>query len=121
MIILQIMVSKLYPVILSSTNRYLLVLLFFMSTTGFAQQIDIKKFQKDVWIFAIVGLNPLFIYLFAHVGGADLILKIVLPFSNALFGWTGELTAQIFLGLIVLFFLWYITYWMYKKKIFIRI
>ena len=83
--------------------------------------IDIKKFQKGVWIFAVVGLNPLFIYLFAHVGGANLIRKIVLPFSNALFGWTGELTAQIVLGLIVLFFLWYITYWMYKKKIFIRI
>jgi len=43
MIFLRIMEAKLYPVILSSTNRYLLVLLFFMSTTGFAQQIGIKK------------------------------------------------------------------------------
>ena len=83
--------------------------------------IDIKKYQKGVWIFAIVGLNPLFIYLFAHVGGADLIQKIVLPFSNALFGWTEELVTPIILSMIVLFFLWYITYWMFKKKIFIRI
>ena len=59
--------------------------------------------------------------LFAHVGGADLIHKIILPFSNALFGWTGELGAHIILGVIVLFLLWYICYWMYKKKIFIRI
>ncbi|MGB5271278.1 MAG: DUF5009 domain-containing protein, partial [Eudoraea sp.] len=35
--------------------------------------IDIKKYQKGVLFFAIVGMNPLFIYLFAHVGGADLI------------------------------------------------
>ncbi len=83
--------------------------------------IDIKKYQKGVWIFAVVGLNPLFIYLFAHVGGADLIQKIVLPFSNALFGWAGELITPIILSMIVLFFLWYITYWMFKKKIFIRI
>ena len=83
--------------------------------------IDIKKYQKGVLFFAIVGMNPLFIYLFAHVGGANLIKKIVLPFSNALFGWTGELSAQIILSIIVLYFLWYLCYWLYKKKIFIRI
>ncbi len=83
--------------------------------------IDIKKYQKGVLYFAVVGMNPLFIYLFAHVGGADLIKKIVLPFSNGLFGWTGELGAQIILSCIVLFLLWYICYWMYKKNIFIRI
>ena len=83
--------------------------------------IDIKKYQKGVLFFAIVGMNPLFIYLFAHVGGANLIQKIVLPFSNALFGWMGEIGAHLMLGTIVLFLLWYICYWMYKKKIFIRI
>ena len=83
--------------------------------------IDMKKYQKGVLFFAIVGMNPLFIYLFAHVGGANLIREIVLPFSNALFGWTGELGAHIILSVLVLTLLWYICYWMYKKKIFIRI
>ncbi|MGV8964324.1 MAG: acyltransferase family protein [Candidatus Saccharimonadaceae bacterium] len=83
--------------------------------------IDMKKYQKGVLPFAIVGMNPLFIYLFAHVGGANLISKISLPFSNALFAWTGELGSQIILSLIVLFVLWYICYWLYKRKIFIRI
>lgn len=83
--------------------------------------IDIKKYQKGVVIFTVVGLNPLFIYLFAHVGGANLIQKIFLPFSNALFGWTGELGAHIILSVIVLYFLWYICWWLFKKKIFIRI
>tara|TARA_R110002051_G_scaffold87713_4_gene154490 strand:- start:37434 stop:38531 length:1098 start_codon:yes stop_codon:yes gene_type:complete len=83
--------------------------------------IDIKKYQKGMLFFAVVGMNPLFIYLFAHVGGAELIRKIFLPFSNALFGWTGVLSASILLSIIVLFFLWFICYWMYKKKLFIRI
>ena len=83
--------------------------------------IDMKKYQKGVLFFAIVGMNPLFIYLFAHVGGANLLREIVLPFSNALFGWTGELGAHIILSVLVLTLLWYICYWMYKKKIFIRI
>jgi len=83
--------------------------------------IDIKKYQKGVLFFAIVGMNPLFIYLFAHVGGADLIRTIVLPFSNTIFGWTGELNAMLILSAIVLFFLWYLCYWLYKKKILIKI
>ena len=83
--------------------------------------IDIKKYQKGVLFFAIVGMNPLFIYLFAHVGGADLIRKIVLPFSNAIFGWMGELNAMLALSTIVLFFLWYLCYWLYKKNILIKI
>ncbi len=83
--------------------------------------IDIKKYQRGVLTMAIVGMNPLFIYLFAHVGGAELIKKICLPFSNALFGWTGEIGPQVMLSGMVLFILWYICYWMYKRKIFIRI
>jgi predicted acyltransferase len=83
--------------------------------------IDVKKYQKGVMFFAIVGMNPLFIYLFAHVGGADLVRKVFLPFSNALFGWTGTLNSEIILSIVVLFFLWFICYFMYKKKLFIRI
>ena len=83
--------------------------------------IDIKKIQKWTKFLIIVGMNPLFIYVFAHVGGADLIHTVVKPFTNGLFGWMGTLTADIITGFVVWFFLWYITYWMYKRKIFIKI
>ncbi len=83
--------------------------------------IDVLKYQKGVLFFAIVGMNPLFIYLFAEVGGAKLLNKIFLPFSNALFAWTGQLGSEIILSSIVTFALWYICYWLYKNKIFIKI
>jgi len=83
--------------------------------------IDIKKQKKWSLLFAIVGMNPLFIYLFAHVGGGRFIEHIIYPFSMAIFGWMGELTANIITSALVLFFLWYICYWLYKRKIFIRI
>ncbi len=83
--------------------------------------IDMKRFRKYVWIFAIIGMNPLFIYLFAHVGGAELIRKILLPFSNFIFQWMGALGAQMMLSLVVLGVLWYICYWLHKRKIYIRI
>ena len=83
--------------------------------------IDIKKYRKGVLFFTIVGMNPLFIYLFAHIGGADLIKKIVLPFSNALFGWTGKQGAHLMLSILVISSLWYLCFWLYQKRIFIRI
>lgn len=83
--------------------------------------IDIKKIQKWAGFLIIVGMNPLFVYLFAHVGGADLIHTIVMPFSMVVFGWMGTITAEILTGFIVWFCLWYITYWLYKHEIFIRI
>jgi predicted acyltransferase len=83
--------------------------------------IDMMKQRNWAFFFAIVGMNPLFIYLFAHVGGANFVENIVHPFSFLFFGWTGETAAAIITSLIVLFLLWYICYWLYKKKIFIRI
>ena len=82
--------------------------------------IDIKKFQKGIWIFIVVGMNPLFIYLFAHIGGADMVKEVVAPLTNTLLGGY-ELLSHIVLSLITLYLLWYICYWMFKKKIFIKI
>ncbi len=83
--------------------------------------VDILKFRGWVKPFAIVGMNPLFIYLFAHVGGGKFIAHIIKPFSMAAFHWAGELNAQMFSALIVWYLLWYICYWLYKNKIFIKI
>ncbi len=83
--------------------------------------IDVKK-QKD-WtlFFNIVGMNSLFIYLFAHVGGAKLMRRIVEPFSMAIFKFGGMQMAAIITNVIILFSLWYLCYWLYKHRIFIKI
>lgn len=83
--------------------------------------IDMMKQKKWSLFFAIVGMNPLFIYLFANVGGSGFTEHIIHPFTMALFGWTGEVTAELLTSMIVLFLLWYMCYWLYKRKIFIRI
>jgi predicted acyltransferase len=58
--------------------------------------IDMLKQKKWSFFFAIVGMNPLFIYLFAHVGGSPFIENIMHPFTILLFGWTGAVTAELF-------------------------
>jgi predicted acyltransferase len=83
--------------------------------------IDVMKFRKRSVFFVIVGMNPVFIYLFALSGGADWLTRIVAPFTMAFSGWMGEGPAQILTSLAVWGLLWALCYWLYRRKIFIRI
>lgn len=84
--------------------------------------IDVKKFlQKGMFPFVVVGMNCIFIYLFFHIGGAELFLKIASPFANSLFSWSNEWIVNVLASSMVWAMLWYICYRMYKQKIFIKI
>ncbi|MDH3650945.1 MAG: DUF5009 domain-containing protein, partial [Saprospiraceae bacterium] len=83
--------------------------------------IDMKNQKKWTLFFTIVGMNSLFIYLFSHVGAPGLIRKIIEPFSIYLFGFMAESKVLILTNLLVLFGLWYVCFWLYKQRIFIKI
>lgn len=83
--------------------------------------IDIKKRKRWSRFLRIVGKNPLFIYLFANVGGGLFIESLIHPFTFFLFGWMGTLTASFLTSAIVLFLLWLICNWLNKKKIYFKI
>ncbi|MDD4756986.1 MAG: DUF5009 domain-containing protein [Prolixibacteraceae bacterium] len=84
--------------------------------------IDVKKrFLKGSRFFIIMGMNSIFIYLFFSIGGSGLLKKILSPFSQLLFSWGGKLTVDIITSLAVWAALWYLCYWLYKNKVFIKI
>lgn len=83
--------------------------------------IDVRKIRKGVLFFAIVGMNPLFIYLFWHTGGKGMLESLAIPVTSRVFGWISPATVQMTNVLVVSGLLWYICYFLYKKKIFIRI
>ena len=66
-------------------------------------------------------MNPLFIYLFAMTGGAGWLNRIARPFTMGLFAWAGPLHAAIVTSLVVWGMLWLLCFWLYKKRIFIRL
>ncbi|MBE0710883.1 MAG: DUF5009 domain-containing protein, partial [Candidatus Aminicenantes bacterium] len=76
--------------------------------------IDMMGFRKRSVFFVIVGMNPVFIYLFALSGGAEWLNRIVLPFAMAFSGWIGEGPAQILTNLTVWGLLWAFCYWLYR-------
>ena len=84
--------------------------------------IDVrKKFIEGSRMFIVVGMNSIFIYLFFSISGAGLIHRIIAPFSNLLFSWGGESMVEVITSLGVWAAMWYMCYWLYKNRLFIKI
>ena len=80
--------------------------------------IDIKGHRKWAFFFKVIGVNSIFIYMAPHF--------INFKFTtNALFKWLGQLFDkpydQIVMVICLLAVEWTVLYFMYKKKIFLKV
>jgi predicted acyltransferase len=82
--------------------------------------IDVLNFRKVPMFFAVFGMNPLFIYLMAG-SFRNFFRGLVNPFISRIFGWTGEVALIVISTIIIGAMLWYVCYFLYKRKIFIRL
>lgn len=82
--------------------------------------IDIKNYKRWAFFGVVVGMNPIFIYL---LGGSirNITYKFLEPWTNLIFSWTSHHFIELFLILIAWFINWYICYYLFKKRIFIKI
>jgi predicted acyltransferase len=83
--------------------------------------IDVCGWKRWAPLFVIVGMNPLFIYLFTSTGGAEWLHRIAKPFTEGLFFWANPLAGQVATSIAVWGMLWGLCYWLYKRKIFLRL
>jgi len=83
--------------------------------------IDVLRIRRGVRFFAVVGMNPLFIYLFAEAGGAELLKSVARPFAVSFFQWAGPDFVLLVTTSVASFMLWLTCYFMYRNKIFVKI
>lgn len=85
--------------------------------------VDVKKVQSWTRFFIIVGMNSIFIYLFAEVLGHRWLVDFVQIFNFGVFGALGfsEPILNLFNAVITLGLMWGLCYFLYKKKIFFKI
>ncbi len=83
--------------------------------------IDVMNFRRFALFFAIVGMNPIFIYLFSNLGGKHLLRGMAVPFTSRIFSWGGDIVINMVTIIVVAAMVWYICYYLYKRKIFIRL
>lgn len=85
--------------------------------------VDLKGVSNWTKMFSIVGMNSIFIYLFAETIGAQWLRKFIKIFVEGVLNPIGlsELAIDCWNGLVVLAVMWYLCYFLYQKKIFFRI
>ena len=103
--------------VLASGGWCLLTLAFFYWL------VDIRGLRKWTPFFIIVGMNPIFIYLFSQSVGHQWFNGYVSIYTEGVLGpvgfsptWSQLCTALVALGLE-----WGLCYWLYRRKIFFRI
>jgi len=84
--------------------------------------VDVKQVHSWTKFFIIVGMNSIFIYLFAGLLGGWLV-DLVEIFNFGFLGPLGfsELVLRLINALLVLAIMWYLCYFLYKKKIFFKV
>lgn len=83
--------------------------------------IDMARIRKGALFFLVVGMNPIFIYLFALSGGGDWLRAVVSPFTMGFSGWIGEGPALGLTSLAIWAMMWALCWWLYRRRIFIKI
>ncbi|GMQ34813.1 acyltransferase family protein [Algoriphagus taiwanensis] len=93
-----------------------------LSLAFFYWWIDIKNRRKGIFPFLVVGMNSIFIYLFAEILGRWM-NKMVGIFTTGAFGWLGIEEHGLFLiaSFGALAAMWGLCYFLYRKGIFFRI
>lgn len=85
--------------------------------------VDVKGYKRFVFFFNIVGMNSIFIYMFAETIGKQWLNGFSAIFTDGfiqLFN-GGEAAMAIAGSLGSLAILWYLCYWLFRRKIFIKI
>ncbi|GAB3003899.1 DUF5009 domain-containing protein [Cyclobacterium sediminis] len=103
--------------VLASGGWAILVLAFFFWL------IDVKKVNQWPFMFIVVGMNSIFIYLFANLLGHNWLYDAVRVFNYGFLEPLGfpENVLVLLNGVFTLAIMWYLCYFLYKKKLFFRI
>lgn len=85
--------------------------------------IDVKKINRWIFPFVIVGMNPIFIYMFSNTVGKQWFNGFVGIFTNGVLEWfnTPEFVMALITSLVILALEWLLCYYLYKKRIFFKI
>lgn len=103
--------------VLTSGGWALLTLAFFYWL------VDLAGARRWVWFFAIVGMNPIFIYVFMETAGKQWLVDFTSSFvADGIIRLGSQQNVAMFINsAVVLTIAWLLCYWLYRRQIFIKI
>jgi predicted acyltransferase len=93
----------------------------FLMLAAFEWFIEAKGYRKWAFPLTIIGLNSIAAYLIAHLLPDFLIRTFQIHLGSRVFASAGIELQPLFEGMAVLLVCWLILFWMYRRKIFLRI
>jgi predicted acyltransferase len=101
-------------VLFSGGICYLFLVLFYFL-------VDVKKYALPFFWLKVIGMNSIAAYVFAHTIVGFIKKSFEIHFGANVFNFFGKNYESLFSGSVILIALWFFLFWMYKKKLFIRI
>jgi predicted acyltransferase len=93
----------------------------FVFLASFSWLIDVKRNQKLAFPLVVVGMNSIAAYLIAHLWEEFTLNTFKIHLGMRFLNMFGAGLEPFFLGVLAMAAYWLILYWMYRKRIFIRI
>jgi predicted acyltransferase len=95
--------------------------LCFLFLALFSWLVDVKRWRKWAFPLVVIGMNSIAAYLIAHLWDRFITDSFRIHLGKNAFAFFGQGVQPLMQGLAVLLVYWLILYWMYRKKLFLRI
>ena len=95
------------------------VCLYFLA--AFSWIIDVKGYRRWAFPLVVVGMNSIAAYMIAHLWEEFFITNLHTNFGYRIFRIFGTGLEPLMLGITVMLLYWAVLYWMYRKRLFLRI
>lgn len=83
--------------------------------------VDITGWRAWAFPLLVVGMNSIAMYCMAHLIDGFIVDSLRTHLGRNIFNLFGEMYEQVFRSAVVLLILWLICFWMYRRRIFLRI
>lgn len=93
----------------------------FLFTAAFSWVIDVKGNRKWAFPLVVIGMNSIAAYLIAHLFDRFMFSSLRIHLGPDAFRFLGPGLEPFLLGAAVLLGYWLILYWMYQRKLFLKI
>jgi predicted acyltransferase len=93
----------------------------FLLLAGFYWVIDVKGHRRWAFPLVVIGMNSIAIYVMAHLIERFILASFRIHFGQNVFNVFGEGYSWLLSGWAAILVFWLILYWMYRRKLFLRI
>lgn len=93
----------------------------FLLLAGFSWILDVRGYRRWAFPLLVIGMNSIAAYLIAHLFDEFITSSFRIHLGEHFFSFWGRGLEPLLLGAAVLMVFWLILFWMYRRKLFLRI